>query len=273
MNWSRVKTVLIILFLCTDIFLLATYFTSKYSSSKISEEIIQSTVSVLANNDITIEPQIIPDKMPRVQYIEAENVISDYEAFAKLILGDSISPIDFGYESNRGRLTFYGDRFNFTANTDIYALADVVAVPDEKTAKEVSVSYLDELGFDLKNTDVSVTKTESGFSLVFSNNASNLPVFNSQVTVVIHNHIISSVSGIWFNETSSSGTAGDLKSITTALIDFIPDMAPGTKITGISFGYSILDFTVYHKTSALIPVWCITDSTGNVYYLDARNLQ
>ena len=32
MNWGRVKTVLIILFLCTDIFLLATYLTSKYAS-------------------------------------------------------------------------------------------------------------------------------------------------------------------------------------------------------------------------------------------------
>lgn len=273
MNWSRAKTVLIILFLCTDIFLLATYFTSKYSSSVISDDVVESTISVLAKNGIMVETSVIPKKIPDIPYTEAENVITDYESFAKTFLGDSLWPIEFGYESKRGKITFYGDRFNFVANTEIYALADIMTIPDEKAAKEYVVTDLGKLGFDLKNAKISVAKSENGFSVSLNNNANSLPVFNSEVQVTISNHIITSISGIWFNETlSQDGNSSGLKSITSALIDFIPQAPQNTKITKLELGYNIFDKESYHKSATLIPVWKVTCQDGATYLLDARNM-
>ena len=271
MNWSRVKTVLIILFLCTDIFLLGIYFTSKYSSSVISDDVIASTIQVLKNNNITVDPSVIPKKMSDIQYAEAENVIPDYEAFAKNLLGDQMQKIDFGYESNRGKVTFYGDRFNFIKNTDVYLTSDIMTVNDEKTAKDVASMELKNLGFNLDNAKTSVTTSEFGYSILFENSANGLPIFNSQVTAVVSKNGLTSVSGIWFNETLSQDGTSSVKSITSALIDFIPQVSTKTQITGIELGYNIFDRTSYHKSATLIPVWKITTKDGNTYLLDARN--
>lgn len=271
MNWGRVKTVLIILFLCADLFLLGIYFTSIYSSSVISQNVISSTVSVLEVNGISVDASVIPQKMPKIPYTEAENVISDQNAFAKLLLGEDLSAIDFGYESNRGTLTFFGDRFNFQANSAIEALTDAIPVADEKSAKEISQKSLAQLGFDLSNATISVQKTESGYSVTFDNNANLLPIFNSRVVVTFSNHTLSSISGIWFNQSASSAN-NNLKSITAALIDFIPEAPQGITITKIEPGYDIFDKEAYHKSAALIPVWKLTCSDESAYYIDARKL-
>lgn len=272
MNWSRVKTVLIILFLCTDIFLLATYLTSKYAASTISPEVIESTVEVLKNNSITVDPAIVPQKIPNVMLLDAENVISDYETFAKKFLGKDFSTIDFGYEGVVGKITFFGDRFNFVKNPMLDALSDVIPVTDEKMAKDVTVSSLQQVGFDLKNAEITTKKTDVGYTVTLENHANSLPIFNSQVIVELSKSGITSVSGIWFNETDSQSGNSNIKSITSALIDFIPDVTAPAEITEIQLGYNIFDKASYHKAATLIPVWKVTTKDGNTYLLDARNM-
>lgn len=273
MNWSRVKTVLIILFLCTDIFLLATYFTSRYESSRLSEEVISSTISVLEKNGIALNRDLIPKYMPKIRHKEAKNVISDYETFAKKFLGNDISNADFGYESSRGKVTFYGDRFNFIANPVNSPLLDIATIDDEKSAKEISATVLGAFGFNLENAACKPKKTENGYSVTFENTADSLPIFNSQITIVFENHLVSSISGIWFNETDLSAGNSSLKNITSVLIDFIPEAPQGITITRMELGYNIFDKEMYHKSATLIPVWKITCEDGSNYLLDARDMQ
>ena len=272
MNWSRVKTVLIILFLCTDIFLLATYLTSKYASSTVSPEVIESTVAVLKNNNITVDSAIIPAKTPIVMSLDAENVIDDYESFAKKFLGTDITATDSGYESVAGKITFFGDRFNFQKNPMLDALTDVIPVTDEKIAKDLVTSTLQQIGFDLKNAEIITKKSDSGFTVTLENKANSLPIFNSQVVAELSKGGITSVSGTWFNETESQNGNSNIKSITSALIDFIPNAKTPDKITKIEFGYNIFDKASYHKSSTLIPVWKVTTKNGETYLLDARNM-
>ncbi|MBQ7986248.1 MAG: two-component system regulatory protein YycI [Clostridia bacterium] len=272
MNWSRVKTVLIILFLCTDIFLLATYLTSKYASSTISPDVIESTVEVLENNNIKVDSAIIPQKIPSALSLDADNVISDYEAFARKVLGSELSAIDFGYESMAGKVTFFGDRFNFVRNTSLDVLTDLMPVTDEKMAKDVTISSLQQLGFDLENAEISTEKTDAGYTVTLENQAGSLPIFNSQVVVTLSKSGITSVSGIWFNEAPSQGGNINIKSITSALIDFIPSVIAPAEITEIQFGYNIFDKASYHKSSTLIPVWKVTLKDGSTHLLDARNM-
>lgn len=272
MNWSRVKTVLIILFLCTDIFLLATYLSSKYAASTISGEVIESTVDVLKNNNITVDPAIIPHKIPNMVSPDAENVISDYETFAKNILGDQLLPVEYGYESNVGKITFYGDRFNFVKNPSLGAITDSIPVTDEKMAKDITVSGLQRLGFDLENAEITTNKTDTGYTVTLENRAKSLPIFNSQVIVELSKTGISSVAGIWFNEVGSQTGSNPIKSITSALVDFVPDAKTPAEITEIELGYNIFDKASYHKSATLIPVWKVTTKDGDTYLLDARNM-
>lgn len=272
MNWGRVKTILIILFLCTDIFLLATYLTSKYASSTISPEVIESTVKVLKNNGITVDASIIPQKIPGVMHAEAENVVSDYEEFAKKVLGTDFSPVEFGYESLAGKLTFFGDRFNFVKNPALDAITDTIPVTDAKMAKDITISSLQQLGFCLDNADITTKDTDKGYTVTLKNRANSLTIFNSQVVIELSKSGITSVSGIWFNEIESPNSNNNIKSITSALIDFIPDVKTPAEITEIELGYNIFDKASYHKSATLIPVWKVTTKDGNTYLLDARNM-
>lgn len=272
MNWGRVKTVLIILFLATDLFLLGIYMTSKHSSSTISTQVIEDTITVLANNNITISPDIIPRKCQSAPYAEAENVISDYETFAKNLLGSDIQKTDFGFESDIGKVSFYGDRFNFERNSEMLLLADTIGIENEQKAKEIATESLNLIGFDLSNATASISKEDSSYTIIFANTSNSLPIFNSRVTVTLSQNGVMSVSGIWFNQTENSGEDMELKKVTSALIDFIPELPDGGEIVKLETGYNIFDKESFHKSATLIPVWHITCKDGRTYILDARNL-
>ena len=269
MNWGRVKTVLIILFLCTDIFLLAIYLTSEYSSSTIPSDVIASTVQVLKNNGIQVDPSVIPQKIQSAPHFEAVNVINSREEFAKKLLGNQITPTEFGFAGAFGTVNFYGDRFNYTMNPGADGLLDINPITNEKSAKSAAVSVLENLGLDLSDAKITVTKDMDGFTITADNTAHNLPIFNSSVSVKA-TKTITSVSGIWFNSYDSSGL-NNLKNITSVLIDFIPNATQDIKITKLELGYHIFDFSQYHKSATLIPVWKVTFEDSSVTYLDARN--
>ena len=271
MNWSRVKTILIILFLCTDLFLVAIYMTSRYSATTISGEMIENTVSALKNNKITINPDIIPRKIQSIPYAEAENAIPDYESFAKKLLGNNLNKIDYGYSGDYGTVTFYGDRFNYQKNPDAFILTDSITINKEQTAKDVASADLKQLGFDLSKATVSASKKNGNFTVVFENKANELPIFNSRVTVELSKYGVVSISGIWFNQTENTGNDTELKKVTSALIQFIPQLPDGGEIVKLQMGYNIFDKESFHKSATLIPVWHITCKDGSTYLLDARN--
>ena len=72
MNWSRAKTILIILFLCTNVFLLTALALSSVNKSVVSEEIISSTVDILERNGVKISAGIIPEKSEILPVIDLQ---------------------------------------------------------------------------------------------------------------------------------------------------------------------------------------------------------
>lgn len=268
MNWSRVKTILIILFLLTDIFLLVSLVLSMHNSTTITPEIIESTVEILKKQDIVIDKELIPSKVTPAPYAEADNVIDDYEAFAKKFLGNVITKTgDNSYESTVGIMSFDGDRFGFSKKNPENGKAI-----DEKSAQANVISYLTAKGFDLSNADVSTTKNSNGFTVTLKNLANSLPLFNSVITAQVSGDVVTSVTGIWFNQINVRGQANELKTVTSALIDFIPATAAvPTEIVGLTLGYTVPESNVYHKSAVLIPVWEIQEANGNKHYPDARN--
>ena len=77
MNWSRAKTILIILFLCTNIFLLTTIILSSGRNSNVTEDIVASTVQILKENGVEISPDIIPRKTRILPVIDLEEQIEE----------------------------------------------------------------------------------------------------------------------------------------------------------------------------------------------------
>lgn len=282
MNWSRVKTILIILFLFTDILLGVGVLSSTHKATTIDAEIIKSTVSLLAERDISISPDIIPAKTPGIVYIDAENIISDYDSFAENIFREKPQKKDdLTYETARHILSFSGDRFTYKCKDSQKPFNDSMANGDyENRAKAMATDFLAAHGFNLKHAEINTAKTENGYEVTFTGKSGNLPIFNSVVTVSVTGiysdtgdlNGVYSVSGSWFNTIGQNGSDVKLKSITGILIEFMSaynSVQPVT-ITDLTLGYTVFESDTLHRSATLVPVWRITLDNGNEYYYDAR---
>lgn len=283
MNWSKVKTILITLFLITDILLGTAIIVAEHKATSIKPEIIDATVNLLANRGITVSRDIIPTKIPDASYIEAVNSISGYDEFAERINRDNPEKLsDTTYKNKFGILEFSGDTFSYKTFSEKTEFDDIMAKGDyERRAKEMASGYFNSL-FNNPTADVSSEKIEYGYRVTFTGKYKSLPIFCSEITMTVTGHNISEVSdsngvsnmsGSWFTPTGVTTDAGDLKSITGILIDFMAqrDDNEPVEITDLTLGYTVFDSGIYHKSATLVPAWRITLSDGTTYFMDARN--
>ena len=171
------------------------------------------------------------------------------------------------YESPTGTVQFSGDSFSYKSKKSI-----VASHTDEKEARLLAITFLKDRGFDISKAEISTDATSGKVLVVFFSKLHSLPLFNSKVTIEISGKDVVSASGIWFNATNAKGQDNELKSVTAALVDFIPYVkSTPTKISSLELGYTVPDSSVYHKSAVLIPVWQITEENGSTHYPDARN--
>lgn len=271
MNLSKVKTILIVLFICVDTVLLSMIIISTKKSTEIAPEIIQSTIKVLAQNDITVDSSIIPRKNTSAEFAQADNVISDYHEFALSFLGECHAEnSEYFYRGANGTMSFRGDYFEYTS-----AVSGSGITLDEKSAVLSAQVFLEEHGFDLSSSKVSSEIITDGYSIVFRNYKKSMPVFNSVVTAEVKNNFVSRVYGSWFNDSDENGQPSRLKNVTGVLIDFISiykdEISTPAEISALENGYTIFENDTYHKSAVLVPVWKITLTDESYYYCDARN--
>lgn len=106
MNWSRVKVILIAIFLLTDIFLAwKTY--EAFRGAQISADVIASTRQILHEKEISLKCDI-PQKIPRLNWMLFLNEKPDREVFSKIFL-------DTGDVA--GVMTDSGEKFQVGART------------------------------------------------------------------------------------------------------------------------------------------------------------
>ncbi|MBE7015467.1 MAG: hypothetical protein E7417_01425 [Ruminococcaceae bacterium] len=268
MNWSRAKTILIFLFLCTAIFQFTVLSTSDKKANKISTDIITSTVEILKANNITVNEKLIPSKNYSLPLATADNAITDYNEFAKFVLGESITPNENNeFTSALGFIRFYANRFNYTPSETNFLLLKADSL--SKDCEE----YLNTLGLDTSDSSENQSKTGNQTEIILTNTVDGYPIFNSQIKVTVNDGKLTNSQGTWFNVVDKDSPV-KLKSITSVLIDLLKEniQKPAT-IADIKLGYTIPESNVFQKSVILIPVWQITLEDGNKITIDARSPQ
>ncbi len=248
MTWNKLKNFLIGLFLCINIFLIINTITI-YNSYKLSDNVIKSTCALLENNNISINPDIIPRSAPTFENIEFEpadaeniNIINDYT------LGDD------------GSVTFSINRKDFY----------------KKKAESIFVS----LGFNKKNIKVVEDYIKDGVRYININQLYNKKtVYSSYIKAKITKNGVAQISFKWYNVTDGYNTEavkGEPVFASSVLIDFINTDARHSEsknIYAVDTGYfipSILTDSEVRTISA-IPVYCINTDDGKSYCFNAYN--
>ena len=72
MHWSRIKSILIGVFIILNVYLLIQYFDVNESTDVLSRATIENTVTLLENKEITISADIIPRRIERNPQTEAQ---------------------------------------------------------------------------------------------------------------------------------------------------------------------------------------------------------
>ncbi|MBE7030236.1 MAG: hypothetical protein E7409_02280 [Ruminococcaceae bacterium] len=246
MNWEKLKTFLIFLFLGINIFLIATNLHSFYTESIISRETVSDTVSLLAQKGISVEPDIIPRSVESLENIILTNILFENDQITRAQTGEQFAhPMDWGEVT-------------------------------ENSAKDEAKRAAKRMGLEYAQA-FSPRKTEGGIVVELGQQIRGITVFDSVAQAVFANGT-ATLSGTWYvpEVLPRKASADDSEKvyITGVLIDFIgnPDRAAQTQITGIDFGYRIPTYEsgMSHKQVTAVPCYRLTTADGNRYDYNAK---
>ncbi len=268
MNWYRAKTILIVFFVCMNVFLLVNLIYSTNKASVVTPEIINSTIEILKKNDIEIPPELIPVKTVSMPSVEMKNVFANKDIFAETFCGNDVTEKENDtYAGSGGTVRFEGDKFTFMP-------VSMKNRTDGSDVRECTEMLLADFGINVSFAECIEHSENGNIVLKFKNSINKYKIFDSYINVQINQSgDVLCIDGVWFGEQSNSGRNIPLKSVTGVLIDFIlqPQRPTGKNvIEKLELGYTASDADVYHETTVLIPVWQITLSDGKVYCIDTR---
>lgn len=279
MNWGRAKTILIVMFLITDIFLLVVLMRTRIETYQIPQKTIAETVEILSANHIDIKKEQIPSKRVENQNIIMENFCQNPQEAAKKILGQEAELVDsapeqyvYRFESSRGDLQIHGNGFRFQNNKVPVKGSAGGNVSDEEISSAV-VGMLTRHGF-LKDT-------------VFIYNIWNdegiyrcdaMPVYNGAKVHGISMHLtadgedILTMEGHWFEPVEIGHNKQEMLLDVTAVLTnmALSGIENRIEILDVSHGFYASNDFLNSREFAAVPIYVITDSSGNTYMFDAR---
>ncbi len=253
MNWSRIKTVLIGLFLVMDVFLLIFNTALRHQERTVSDRVIDDTLTVLSQQGLTVSRALLCAETPHMSRLSAENVLADEAAFLGRVLGS-------GYEKDGQTFSRSGKTVILSGNTFVFREKRTIASADE------AFRWLSDNGFDLSDT----AQTEYQGQYVFRTMYDKLEVFGSRITVSqAGDEAVAEGSFLYIR-----GTENEKKSrprhITFVLPRLLKEGVSNAEIVGIYPGYMCAQGTKERFTEATAnPVYRIVLSTGEEFFYNA----
>lgn len=274
MNWSRAKTILIIFFIVINMILLGTIIHTTNKSDAVSTEVLDATVEILNSNKILIKKELIPTKHVQIPYVEVNNIVGDYNEFAKkMLMSETLQKGEQNtYYANEQIITFTADNFQFTTKTPLNS--DILLNINDTNIEEKTKLILKRYGFNYKDIKVNWLYAENKYIITVMQTINGSLIFDSSLKIECSKDGLYSIYGTWFEKnTKYSNVDVKLKSVTSILIDFIAKKTNTEdiiQIMSLEQGYSVYENETYHKTLMLIPVWQITLEDGTTHMIDAR---
>ncbi len=258
MEWSKIKTILIWIFVIVNAFLFTVYLKGMYVDTTLEDTVVENTVSILASNNISVKKDIVPKIHANVKICNIENkynsVADMIEDSKKIALQNEI---DFFVEEN---IKVKGNTFTIEVNEN------------KKTSKpyKYAKKSMKKTGL-FENTEYSVREKDGYvyFYLEFDNKI----FYDSYIRVKADEKGIQEIYGHnWLGDTITEVGLAETVSPAQILIDFATETGTDKKLTIVSAesGYYIGNRDETVRVTAF-PVWEITLDNGEVYYYDMRN--
>lgn len=268
MNWSRAKNILIVLFICADLFLLSVIVLFTGQPGRTPDSITEAAVQILKNSGIEADPKLLQAKNHTVYIPEAENIILSYDSFAEKVLGANPEKSENTYFGEKGKIIFTGDSFEYIPAVKVFKDFSLTM----NNPASLSSQILSALGISDKNITYNVTQTGSRYRLNISKQRKNMQMFCCSIDVIYTSGGIESISGTWFSETGRESDETELKPVSGLMIDYVSLFGKSDTVKtvdNILEGYYIPSDDELHKKLFLTPCIKITFSDGSEAYVNS----
>ena len=222
-------------------------------------------VSLLSENGVIIDEQLIDTKTQYVMNTELKSITSDKATLSKNILGDDVSVLADAYTSPLGTITFTGSEFNFKPAKEYRE--DITKDAGKFDANKKAEKLLQSLDFNLDGSNISNTEEDSTIKVTVTKTIEGLPVFNDTLYVSMNKLGTTSIIGRWYSNAGALKYKRASKSIVDASIELMQTKSENMEIANIQLGYLLKDTS--SDISILRPVWQFTTADGDIVYIDA----
>lgn len=240
MNWEKLKTFLIILFIILNIFLIFVMHIDNSKNINISDETISNTIKVLENNNILIDKAIIPKKIVSLNAIELKNVVFGSK-FPKSYQKNADKSFSIMLDAN---IKSASDIKKILSNAGIDKNAEIVYNEDTSRVNlKIRNYYIFDIGLDIKETNGKTV-----------------------------------ISGNWYiNQTrpKKNNNVSEIIPITGILIEFANQVKSDNiiEVKSITLGYYIPESkrNLDNINTTATPCYRINTSDNKSYFYNARN--
>ncbi len=271
MNWSKSKTIFILLFILIDLSLLGYLVYSKVADQWISQSTIEELCTYLEKRQIHVESGTIPQWTPKVRNLELINILDIENTFLKQFETESSELDHIGNE-----LELRNGQKSIVISENYFHYQDLIEPgyfdSSSGSAWKKLKPYLTELGFDLQNAAVEMLEEgmqQVAYRIVQAAEGMTIDDISIRVTLTAAGEL--DIQGIWLNplDTESGYRKVLVHPVTSALIEFSRETDQQTTIADISIHYRVDETKTYHKSFTAVAVWRITASDGTQYYYNA----
>ncbi len=271
MNFKRAKTILIIIFLFVNIFLIL--INNLFYETNIT--IDTKTVSdILLKSGITLNEDIIKEYPESIPGVEIENIAADEPRLATLFLGKKYNNPKEHYFTGEGTSLSVSD----------LSVDYKVVEPDDKSFRDISalnagnkaLKKLNKKGIGesvLEVLNISDNGNDNYF-VTLSYKFEEYPVFNNHLYLTVTNRGIASVKGTVIDFNKIKGADYKIIPASNILLELpsnpdLKNVDENPEITGIRLGY-FLPMGKGEASIYAIPAYEIEISNKKIYYYDAR---
>jgi regulatory protein YycI of two-component signal transduction system YycFG len=273
-DWPKAKSILLIIFIGLNIFLLSSI-ASDRKVNTVTKEALSNTVKILESKGIKISAScVIPSFEGRMRMLDYQQNGDIKAELTGRFFGDS--PVSAnndgsGYIITSGskRLVISGGSL-FTYRDD--SLSARLDLSNKKHTDKHIRNYLSDLGFNPFKFILDYgTDSGDGMVYTFLEEYNGYSIFNNMVRVVVSENRITSVSGGYIRVKGFSGSSRKVMPAHQVLLKNVLKL-PRAAIMRIDLGYEGLKGDSYDNSAMLTsqsPVWRIVFEDGSSMYFKA----
>ena len=274
MEWSRVKSILIVLLFIVNIFLFIAYANSALKDAHIEKETIQYVTNVLAKRGFSIHPKLISQKGTVLYPAYAVRDIEIEEQIAQNLLGavqtDRLGSGTVRYQNEQGEIRFRSGGF---FESTIFFCEKMENLESMRQFVEEIAKKLD---MQIDNQNIYIEEDVQGFRASVTQTITGVPIYNSHLNIwVLPNHSVK-ITGRMMSGTVTILRGQEPYEISGLLLNLVEELyAQGIKsgiIEQLSSGYRIGSSTASDQSGVIyaVPIWEICVN-GRNHYINAMN--